>query len=1315
MYRFNTSVSFRTFLGQDGNRFDSNTHNMNNNKVVSKNNLPQKYEEEGLLWIPRPLRLDQANDDGTAKKGEFDRVKRYKDLAVAFTGAIDGSLLRKGDGLIRLVYAGDPSQCKYHVTVDGKQVPAFSVCGLWVRKLLASPEECPGILNRLKHIPWITGTDEEKKTTLLGLCDDYANHTLVGMTDPNWRIQVLKLPEHMEKAIGNANIVEYICDAPYPYFHVHDLETAYGSIMMTKSATIQFRRGQWTVVPTIIDNSMTENVVMLEEKGQVYVVECPFRNSKDKVVRTQTMGIRAEQGRRPDNIIDAVVHYASLLLPDDIHSRAREQCKILEQCVHAHKIGTSLFKSLQQKLIRLQPETCATGFGPVDSRIALLYVMLSVLNSPPQFIPNIQASVNGVVNTAKRLLVQAYEDSNPFGIGVRALNELATISLLANHVPEWYPSGQLVRKILRYALRLQHDDSTYNYDTEKSHKLADARIDLGNPCLPAMILRSLRAFSGDMNMLDWYASKWARLERSDVASRQWMVTRAGTRPTVMPFPEHGLDQHVVPNIAYCLPGNPSMTGPQPFRSILKRLFNHVTGINPRRVVVPDTFETDVAWARAAQQQVLRLQHAWQAPDDVPVRSVELSMSKAWFAGSVGSVPLTRGRNQPPLVFTLNPVDLLSIVVTPAPSRGMTPADADDIMNDEPLLESGRQAAEARLEQGVPLAMIPKTDLPRPMLYQARFRKHGSQCSVHVGGQWVPCEDVCHWEEDIPAHEDTVVQTFVRQYQPTSRVDKEKVLKRVLAYFATRSSVIPMAKVDRGGGTMNTSSTTVSPCDGEAFRFLLGLSNVAPMAVQPHPTRPFQFKVKNIAYFLHVRRLLQQVMTEQSVPGPCPFQVSELHDRRQRVLFEHQKDSVARMMHDMEQGMTSFFLYLAVGLGKTLIVLEFLRQSAVCGARHIIYTAPESALGSTVREIVDFGFQVDLITGKQRVAEDIEFARIRGVTVFAKNSSWRSPRAGRVTVVKHDALRRVKQALLDNIENAVFINDEVHRTLNLTQRTAAALELARLSKVCIAFTGTPILNVNGADLLVKWLQSFVHFSINKRNFPVAMNGVVSYRVDTGKKVVNTLVEVPFSSDEQRQEERWLNQGQFQEALGYCYRRTYDVMVEETMRRLDRGVLVVARDRRHQQLLCEALARRPGTRVCCFRGDPKVVLPNVRTKQLLYLTSQAVRDGQEENFNVVVVRMQDCEGYDASHLACLVTSIYPSNLATRLQMFGRINRVVQEADSVENVVVTAGVLTKLHHNYEMAKTVFKCLNSKKVNKKVIQTVLAKRKREDGPSFF
>lgn len=133
-----------------------------------------------------------------------------------------------------------------------------------------------------------------------------------------------------------------------------------------------------------------------------------------------------------------------------------------------------------------------------------------------------------------------------------------------------------------------------------------------------------------------------------------------------------------------------------------------------------------------------------------------------------------------------------------------------------------------------------------------------------------------------------------------------------------------------------------------------------------------------------------------------------------------------------------------------------------------------------------------------------------------------------------------------------------------------------------------------------------------------------------------------------------------------------------------------------------------KVCCLLGDPK--WQGVGTiRQLLYLTSDAVRRQEEEAFNVVVVCQNHCEGYDASHLATMVTSVYPSNLATRVQMFGRINRVVQESACVERVVMVAGVLRQLHENYETAKTVFKCLHSKAVKKKEeLRQLLTKRKR-------
>ena len=1273
--------------------------------------MQQKLEEEGVLWIPRDRRLDLATPK---ESNDVSRVFKYSQLAVALTGAPDGSVIQSmnGGGCLQLIHVGDT--CKHMVHLHGKDVPIFPACGVWVKQLLKNHRKA--YLHLLKDIPWITGTDEEKVQQLRAISDLYANHTLIGMTAiPNeWRIKVLKLPSHMEEAFDNASIVEWI--ESQPHLDPHDVETAYGSVKGTKRATIALRRGQWKVVPTVIDNTMN-NVYTLDPTGNVYKVSFPLRDSKDTIQRKETMGIRAKQGSEPSNGIEMVKHYAALLLPEATH--VKEQCEHLERVHTQYRIGTSWNKSLQQKLIRYQPLRCELpGIWSVDASIALLYVMSQILLSRPQYIPNIQTLVNGVVNCLKRLLVQAFEDSNPTVLGIEALNRLAMASLLAHHVPEWFPSEAFLTSIFGHALALQRNTTTFAYQTTKAYSVQHESFQPSNPWVAAMVLRSLRAFKGDMNMVDWYAHHWEKLTPH-------RLSRTGPQPKSMPYPQHGLDQHVVPNLVFLIPDvAPDTSSSRPFAPVMQALFQQVTGINPRRGMVLG----DVAWARQAQEMYLKLllPPTMARPLNLrTLRPITLTMSTAWFAGALGSVPLPyviQGRRVPPLAFTLH-ADLESIHVTPIPSRNMKAEEAEDIMNNEALLQLGREEAERMMMKGVQLTAIPKLHLPRPCLYNAMLKKDHDKYVVYLDGTWVDCHALCQWDSSIPSavvpYPTFSLELMEGEYQG-NMTDKElttffntydaspSVFKRALSTMATRAAVIGMPKVDRSGGTMGTSAATVSKHDGEVFRFFLCLSRLAPSALRPHPTRPFYFQVNNIAYFRQVRDLLHA--TIHGIPSRLyGFDSTTLYDRRTRKLFDHQEASVARMLKDMEQGMTSLFLYLQVGLGKTLIVLEFLRrafQARSLNTRHIIYTAPKSALGSTVREIVDYGFEVDLLTAKQSHA--MEYRRISGVTVFPIHSQWEAPRPGKVTVIHHDGLRRVKDKLLQYIDQGIFINDEVHKTLNVTLRTATALELARLSKMCIAFTGTPILTVNGADLLVKWLQSFVHFSINKRNFAVAMNGVVAYRVETGKKVVETVVEVPYSPSQQEAETQQLDQGQFFDAIQQAYAHLHGTMVKEIVKRLDKGVLVVARDQAHQQELCRAMVQQKDAKVCCLLGNPK--WQGVGTiRQLLYLTSEAVRRREEEPFNVVVVCQRQCEGYDASHLATMVTSVYPSNLATRVQMFGRINRVVQESECVERVVVVAGVLGHLHANYETAKTVFKCLHSKAVKKKEeLRQLLSKRKR-------
>ena len=135
--------------------------------------MEEKFAEEGLRWIERPWRLDLAKADCPDDDRSLGRVQKHPWPAVALTGAVDGSFLRshKGGGLVRLVYAGTQKSAPHHAVVRGKRVPAFTACGLWVRRLLKGAGRA-WLLKAVRGVPWYAGkTDEETEKALLALCD----------------------------------------------------------------------------------------------------------------------------------------------------------------------------------------------------------------------------------------------------------------------------------------------------------------------------------------------------------------------------------------------------------------------------------------------------------------------------------------------------------------------------------------------------------------------------------------------------------------------------------------------------------------------------------------------------------------------------------------------------------------------------------------------------------------------------------------------------------------------------------------------------------------------------------------------------------------------------------------------------------------------------------------------------------------------------------------------------------------------------------------------------------------------------------------
>ena len=101
--------------------------------------------------------------------------------------------------------------------------------------------------------------------------------------------------------------------------------------------------------------------------------------------------------------------------------------------------------------------------------------------------------------------------------------------------------------------------------------------------------------------------------------------------------------------------------------------------------------------------------------------------------------------------------------------------------------------------------------------------------------------------------------------------------------------------------------------------------------------------------------------------------------------------------------------------------------------------------------------------------------------------------------------------------------------------------------------------------------------------------------------------------------------------------------------------------------------------------------------IFLTDEAVKNGKIHGYKVVIVPQTKAEGYTLTYLSVMITSVYPSNNATREQLRGRINRISQKSSDVLYRTVHTGILTNLLHNHNSAKNLSIALKglSKQIN--------------------
>lgn len=964
-------------------------------------------------------------------------------------------------------------------------------------------------------------------------------------------------------------------------------------------------------------------------------------------------------------------------------------------CFAYRQFTGASYKSLIQKIIRFRPNMVDLGGGDLVSAKDALYVaMRSLAEHPGAFIPDIQRYVTGIESLSKRLGVIITEDSMvPFKEAPNILLSLFSGSLVCQRVRGWLPSQSLLERWLLYGEEawMSLEASVVDYNAEVLRK--PYVVEYGQTPLQtaSAIIDELRSFSTDLGLVRGWARDYPSIK----------IVKATSSPEIMPL-GHCVDQHWAPGMVHYF--DPSFvmrvtkghSTSTPFKKLFNLIWDRSSSINPRRASLnwkefekqPDVREIRKAQELylTAKQKVHREREKLITDDNF---TLKYTLNDSWLAGMVGAIEVRANRalKHPAMLVTLSTDNPLQLLAIRRPSRNMS---------EDPLSEEAKESAidivKTRLKIGISLN---KATAPDPSLRNCTLilkeNDVESYYLIKQTGKHLPVR----WEHakklsiELPLLEEIEDWSISKALTMTSigveedadkklldlvRATSSAVVRHALIYLSTFNSTIEMNRISRdGGGTYKA----VSIYDVGAYQFILKLSTLYPAALAPALHKPSTFTVP-VGPLLWTLRGRISTMITKGETGDRGWQKVKFRDDK-RTLWEHQKEMVRDMIKNREAGNKGNFIWSTVGLGKTasiLTYLQYLKENNKLST-YILYTLPQSAIKSIIQEIRYFDIPINLIIPlKDNKKQAAKYSEV-------KVSKSCVPLPYTINLIEHDHLRRCTNVLLDYAPRSFFVVDEVHKTLNDTLRTSIALEISHLSRDFVVLTGTPVID-NDTHKLIGWLKQVVPFEVNRKNFWTAANAMIAKTVNTGVRVDDKDIVAEFTLREEQEyhplvppalggsntnprHEDWVK------AADICYQVCDREMVKLTIQLLGRGVMVVARDSKHQEILYRMLAR---------SVSPKDIFV-MKTGDSIFLTDDAVEEGKVHGYKIVIVPQRKAEGYTLTYLSAMVTSVYPGNNATREQLRGRINRISQRSDDVVYRTVHAGLLTTLLHNHNSAK--------------------------------
>ncbi len=1275
--------------------------------VVGMKKGQKKYIAKKILYF---FGLDQ-NGQPLPPPKKYPR-KHAEDTLSAFSTALTGA--RVGDIIVGKSNASRGAIMRIH---DRPVYPQTKS----VARVASYPDLWAHYMVKLGGVPFFAGMTVEEREHWITINQDPSDISIgeagerVELLQPGTSDFVNKLAEEDLELLLNGNP-----DDKDGFWTSEEIEAMFPAKPGSKARkhTLIMFRGMWRLATdhkvvkdfdkmTIdvdqgiaMDGSETSEIIyVLDDLTKKYVQKAAkwVRPAGKKAVQEVGFMVSKDTEAITDKMLDGLIA--------EFGEWSKADIKVVRYAMR--KFTGAAYKSLLQKLIRFTAKIVEINGQEYPTELVLLVTVGELVKYPGSFVPDIQRYVTGLESLAKRLAVTIFEDSSLDE--KHGLLSMLSGALVAQRIKTWSPTRELLLQWMHYALQALANGHSYDWDWKSAMSQEPYVLDSDNTTLEncSALLDELKSFHSDLAMVRSIADKDAEGELGYIPPPGETMNH----PAVMPF-IHCVDQHWAPNIVYffdpdvareAMKGSPSGA---PFKRMLWKIFKEVTGVNPRRSYTYDfdTFEKQpfVKETRKAQQLVMiakQEEHRQRPKVKGKNHQVTFTLDTGWLAGMVGALEI---KGTPLALVTLRSDDPLQLVVIRRPSRDMKDSNLSPKRHEQAV-----RMAKDILKEGVPLN---KTQPPSPLFVGAKAylvensdnpdenyyvietadgesitwdeaRELAFSVPFHPKLKYSPAAALIDTGEGIEVDADAALEELVAE-------TSAEVLRRAVMYLSTFRPRLELNRVSRdGGGTYHA----VVFEDVGALHFILRLSMLFPAAIRPTEFQPGKFDVP-------VGPVLWDIVKQirETIAGTISKKVSStwnkisIKDTLKRKPWPHQTDALADMQRQHRAGGKGHFIWIPVGLGKSMLVMNYLKwlkeQSQL--PKHIIYTLPQSAIKSVLHEIQAFGFEVELLIP----LKSIKGKKLpEGVTV----TQTCKPKPYTVTMLEHDYLRRCETELANIAPNSIFIIDEVHKALNDTKRTSVALEISNLSREFIAMTGTPVID-SKTYKLIWWLEQVVPFEVNEKNFWVAANGMIAKKASTGVLVDSEEILALFNNDEEV-----AYTGSVPPALGglntsptsqdwqYATAVSYDAcnreMINQTAAILGkgRGVMLVAKDSKHQDVLYDLLLA--GTKL-----KPSQIFV-LKGGDSIFLTDEAVKSKEVPDYRVVIVPIQKAEGYTLTHLSAMVASVYPSNNATREQIEGRINRIGQKKKKILYRIVHAGILTRILQHHNDAKSLSMALQS------------------------